>query len=175
MRKVKTILTFEMLRENEVRSLRLNFLYFLTEVEGNLQATDEEAINIYKETLREKLQNFNKNKRIWRFEKVISLDIHFSVWSTERFILHWTPKIFSKEEGNCKHKKWRWWLLQVVHHKSSWQFTLSLNHSQNWLTSGSWGVRRASPINIRGINHMMSIITLSASLIIYINKILSFT
>lgn len=59
MRKVKTILTFEMLRENEVRSLRLNFLYFLTEVEGNLQATDEEAINIYKETLREKLQNFN--------------------------------------------------------------------------------------------------------------------
>ena len=72
-RKVKTILTFEMLRENEVRSLWLNFLYFLTEVEGNLQATDEEAINIYKETLREKLKNFNKNKRIWRFEKVISL------------------------------------------------------------------------------------------------------
>ena len=62
-----------MLRENEVRSLWLNFLYFLTEVEGNLQATDEEAINIYKETLREKLKNFNKNKRIWRFEKVISL------------------------------------------------------------------------------------------------------
>ena len=97
-RKVKTILTFEMLRENEVRSLWLNFLYFLTEVEGNLQATDEEAINIYEETLREKLQNFNKNKRIWRFEKVISLQgVKLTFFSDS----HFAPKFF-KVVANSK-------------------------------------------------------------------------
>lgn len=62
MRKVKTIFIFEMLRENEVRLFRLNFLYFLIEVEGNFQVIDEEVINIYREIFREKLQNFNKNK-----------------------------------------------------------------------------------------------------------------
>lgn len=61
-RKVKMIFIFEMLRENEVRLFRLNFLYFLIEVEGNFQVIDEEVINIYKEIFREKLQNFNKNK-----------------------------------------------------------------------------------------------------------------
>ena len=87
-----------MLRENEVRSLWLNFLYFLTEVEGNLQATDEEAINIYKETLREKLQNFNKNKRIWRFEKVISLQgVKLTFFSDS----HLAPKFF-KVVANSK-------------------------------------------------------------------------
>ena len=131
MRKVKTILTFEMLRENEVRSLRLNFLYFLTEVEGNLQATDEEAINIYKETLREKLQNFNKNKRIWRFEKVISLDIHFTVYDPLRGSSYIElPKSFQRKKAivNIKNEDddyFKWCIT------SSWQFTLSLNHSQN--------------------------------------------
>lgn len=62
MRKVKMIFIFEMLRENEVRLFRLNFLYFLIEVEGNFQVIDEEVINIYREIFREKLQNFNKNK-----------------------------------------------------------------------------------------------------------------
>lgn len=142
MRKVKMILTFEMLRENEVRSLRLNFLYFLTEVEGNLQATDEEAINIYKETLREKLQNFNKNKRIWRFEKVISLDIHFTVYDPLRGSSYIElPKSFQRKKAivNIKNEDddcFKWCITRALGNLP-WVWII---HKTDWhLEAEEWG------------------------------------
>ena len=78
--RVRMILTCEMTRE-ELFSENIQILnsYFNSETVENLEATDEsEVFDTFVQTIEERIQNFNQRRSNWRFERVLSLDIHFT-------------------------------------------------------------------------------------------------
>ena len=78
--RVRVILTCEMTRE-ELFSENIQILnsYFNSETVENLEATDEsEVYGAFIQTIEERIQNFNQRGSNWRFERVLSLDIHFT-------------------------------------------------------------------------------------------------
>ena len=75
---VKVILNCEMVRQ-DLTSGNIEILnaYFHTDTIQNLEATNEsELYNNFIETIKEKIQNLNQRGSNWRFQQVISLDIH---------------------------------------------------------------------------------------------------
>ena len=78
--RVRIILNCEMRRE-ELFSEAMQILnsFFHSETVENLEATDESAVyDTFVQTIEERIQNFNQRGSNWRFERVISLDIHFT-------------------------------------------------------------------------------------------------
>lgn len=78
--KLKMILSCncEMVRNNRNGGVQYLEAFFHTETIQNLDATDEsEEYEQFIETIQERIQNFNNNASNWRFQRVISLDIHF--------------------------------------------------------------------------------------------------
>ena len=74
------ILNCEMRRE-ELFSEKVQILnsFFHSDTVENLEATDEsEVFDTFVQTIEERIQNFNQRGSNWRFQRVLSLDIHFT-------------------------------------------------------------------------------------------------
>ena len=66
--RVRMILNCEMTREE-----------LFSETVENLEATDESAVyDTFIQTIEERIQNFNQRGSNWRFERVLSLDVHLT-------------------------------------------------------------------------------------------------
>ena len=53
--------------------------YFNSETVENLEGTDEsEVYGTFIQTIEERIQNFNQRGSNWRFQRVLSLDVHFT-------------------------------------------------------------------------------------------------
>ena len=53
--------------------------FFHSETVENLEGTDESAVfDRSIQTIEERIQNFNQRGSNWRFERVLSLDVHFT-------------------------------------------------------------------------------------------------
>ena len=78
--RVRMILTCEMTRKelfSESTQILNTFFHF--ETVENLEGTDEsEVYNGSIQTIEERIQNFNQRGSNWRFQRVLSLDIHFT-------------------------------------------------------------------------------------------------
>ena len=78
--RVRMILTCEMTRK-ELFSENIQILnsYFNSETVENLEGTDESVIyDNFIQTIEERIQNFNQRGSNWRFQRVLSLDVHFT-------------------------------------------------------------------------------------------------
>ena len=74
------ILTCEMTRKELFsESTQILNSYFNSETVENLEGTDESAVYDRSiQTIEERIQNFNQRGSNWRFQRVLSLDIHFT-------------------------------------------------------------------------------------------------
>lgn len=76
--RVMLILNSKMTRQ-ELFSEEIKILeaHFQTKTIVNLEATDEsELFNVMVDTIEERIQNFNQQGSNWRFQRVLSLDVH---------------------------------------------------------------------------------------------------
>ena len=78
--RVRMILNCEMTRKELFsESTQILNTFFHSETVENLEGTDEREIyDGFIQTIEERIQNFNQRGSNWRFERVISLDIHFT-------------------------------------------------------------------------------------------------
>ena len=78
--RVRMILNCEMTRKELFsESTQILNVFFHSETVENLEGTDESVIyNTFIQTIEERIQNFNQRGSNWRFERVLSLDIHFT-------------------------------------------------------------------------------------------------
>ena len=78
--RVRMILNCEMTRKELFsESTQILNVFFHSETVENLEGTDErEVYDRSVQTIEEKIQNFNQRGSNWRFERVLSLDIHFT-------------------------------------------------------------------------------------------------
>ena len=78
--RVRMILTCEMTRKELFsESTQILNSYFNSETVENLEGTDESAVYDRSiQTIEERIQNFNQRGSNWRFQRVLSLDIHFT-------------------------------------------------------------------------------------------------
>ena len=78
--RVRIILTCEMTRKELFsESTQILNSYFNSETVENLEGTDESGVyNTFIQTIEEKIQNFNQRGSNWRFQRVLSLDVHFT-------------------------------------------------------------------------------------------------
>ena len=77
---VRIILHCEMTRKELFsESTQILNAFFHSETVENLEGTDErEVYDGYVQTIEERIKNFNQRGSNWRFERVLSLDIHFT-------------------------------------------------------------------------------------------------
>ena len=78
--RARMILTCEMTRKELFsESTQILNAFFNSETVENLEGTDESAVyNRSIQTIEERIQNFNQRGSNWRFQRVLSLDIHFT-------------------------------------------------------------------------------------------------
>ena len=78
--RVRMILNCEMTRKELFsESTQILNSFFHSDTVENLEGTDESVIyNTFIQTIEERIQNFNQRGSNWRFERVLSLDIHFT-------------------------------------------------------------------------------------------------
>ena len=78
--RVRIILTCEMTRKELFsESTQILNTFFHSETVENLEGTDESAVYDRSiQTIEERIQNFNQRESNWRFQRVLSLDIHFT-------------------------------------------------------------------------------------------------
>ena len=78
--RVRMILNCEMTRKELFsESTQILNSYFNSETVENLEGTDESVIyNTFIQTIEERIQNFNQRGSNWRFQRVLSLDVHFT-------------------------------------------------------------------------------------------------
>ena len=78
--RVRMILNCEMTRKELFsESTQILNTFFHSETVENLEGTDEREIyDGFMQTIEERIQNFNQRGSNWRFERVLSLDIHFT-------------------------------------------------------------------------------------------------
>ena len=78
--RVRMILTCEMTRKELFsESTQILNAFFNSETVENLEGTDESAVYDRSiQTIEERIQNFNQKGSNWRFQRVLSLDIHFT-------------------------------------------------------------------------------------------------
>ena len=78
--RVRMILNCEMTRKKLFsESTQILNTFFHSETVENLEGTDESAVyDISIQTIEERIQNFNQRGSNWRFERVLSLDVHFT-------------------------------------------------------------------------------------------------
>ena len=100
--KIRIVLNCEMIREELSNQIVENLeVYFQRETFENLEATNESReYEISMNTIQERLQNFNRRGSNWRFQRVISLDIHlteFNPLGGSSFIK--TPEFIAKKKA----------------------------------------------------------------------------
>ena len=78
--RVRMILNCEMTRKELFsESTQILNTFFHSETVENLEGTDEREIyDGFMQTIEERIQNFNQRGSNWRFERVLSLDVHFT-------------------------------------------------------------------------------------------------
>ena len=78
--RVRMILTCEMTRKELFsESTQILNAFFNSETVENLEGTDESAVyDRFIQTIEERIQNFNQRGSNWRFQRVLSLDAHFT-------------------------------------------------------------------------------------------------
>ena len=78
--RIRMILNCEMTRKELFsESTQILNAFFHSETVENLEGTDErEVYDRSVQTIEERIQNFNQRGSNWRFERVLSLDIHFT-------------------------------------------------------------------------------------------------
>ena len=78
--RVRMILNCEMTRKELFsESTQILNTFFHSETVENLEGTDEsEVYNTFIQTIEERIQNFNQRGSNWRFQRVLSLDAHFT-------------------------------------------------------------------------------------------------
>ena len=78
--RVRMILNCEMTRKELFsESTQILNSYFNSETVENLEGTDESAVYDRSiQTIEERIQNFNQRGSNWRFQRVLSLDVHFT-------------------------------------------------------------------------------------------------
>ena len=78
--RVRMILTCEMTRKELFsESTQILNSYFNSETVENLEGTDESTVYDRSiQTIEERIQNFNQRGSNWRFQRVLSLDVHFT-------------------------------------------------------------------------------------------------
>ena len=78
--RVRVILTCEMTRKELFsESTQILNSYFNSETVENLEGTNESAVYDRSiQTIEERIQNFNQRGSNWRFQRVLSLDVHFT-------------------------------------------------------------------------------------------------
>ena len=78
--RVRMILTCEMTRKELFsESTQILNTFFHSETVENLEGTDESAVYDRSiQTIEERIQNFNQRGSNWRFQRVLSLDVHFT-------------------------------------------------------------------------------------------------
>ena len=78
--RVRLILNCEMTRKELFsESTQILNTFFHSETVENLEGTDESAVfDRSIQTIEERIQNFNQRGSNWRFERVLSLDVHFT-------------------------------------------------------------------------------------------------
>ena len=78
--RVRMILNCEMTREELFsESTQILNSHFNSETVENLEGTDESVVyDNFIQTVEERIQNFNQRGSNWRFERVLSLDVHFT-------------------------------------------------------------------------------------------------
>ena len=78
--RVRMILNCEMTRKELFsESTQILNTFFHSETVENLEGTDESAVfDRSIQTIEERIQNFNQRGSNWRFERVLSLDVHFT-------------------------------------------------------------------------------------------------
>ena len=78
--RVRMILNCEMTRKELFsESTQILNTFFHSETVENLEGTDEREIyDGFMQTIEERIQNFNQRGSNWRFQRVLSLDIHFT-------------------------------------------------------------------------------------------------
>ena len=78
--RVRMILNCEMTRKELFsESTQILNAFFHSDTVENLEGTDErEVYDGFVQTIEERIQNFNQRGSNWRFERVLSLDIHFT-------------------------------------------------------------------------------------------------
>ena len=79
-RRVRMILNCEMTRKELFsESTQILNTFFHSETVENLEGTDESAVYDRSiQTIEERIQNFNQRGSNWRFQRVLSLDVHFT-------------------------------------------------------------------------------------------------
>ena len=84
--RVRMILTCEMTRKELFsESTQILNSYFNSETVENLEGTDESAVYDRSiQTIEERIQNFNQRGSNWRFQRVLSLDVHFTDFQSLR-------------------------------------------------------------------------------------------
>ena len=78
--RVRMILNCEMIRKEQFsESTQILNSYFNSEAVENLEGTNESVIYDGSiQTIEERIQNFNQRGSNWRFQRVLSLDVHFT-------------------------------------------------------------------------------------------------
>ena len=78
--RVRMILNCEMTRKELFsESTQILNIFFHSETVENLEGTDESAVYDRSiQTIEERIQNFNQRGSNWRFQRVLSLDVHFT-------------------------------------------------------------------------------------------------
>ena len=78
--RVRMILNCEMTRKELFsESTQILNTFFHSETVENLEGTDEREIyDGFMQTIEERIQNFNQRGSNWRFQRVLSLDVHFT-------------------------------------------------------------------------------------------------
>ena len=106
--RVRMILNCEMRRE-ELFSEEVQILnsFFHNGTAENLEATDEtEVFDTFVQTIEERIQNFNQRGSNWRFERVLSLDIHLTDFIPLRGSTFFPlPKQNRRKKSGYQHKK----------------------------------------------------------------------
>ena len=141
--RVRMILTCEMTRK-ELFSENIQILnsFFHSETVENLEGTDESVIyNTFVQTIEERIQNFNQRGSNWRFQRVLSLDIHLTDFIPLRgsTFLPLPKKIATKKAviniKNYDDQCFKWSVTRALHpvEKNSERITNILKHQSERL------------------------------------------
>ena len=106
--RVRMILNWEMTRKELFsESTQILNAFFHSDTVENLEGTDErEVYDGSIQTIEERIQNFNQRGSNWRFERVLSLDIHFTDFIPLRgSTLLPLPRKIARQKSGYQHEK----------------------------------------------------------------------
>ena len=80
--------------------------HFNSDTVENLEGADESAVyDNFIQTIEERIQNFNQRGSNWRFERVLSLDVHFRFYPASWIHFPSSSKKNHRQESGYQHEK----------------------------------------------------------------------